>query len=80
MILAKTLEVWFKDGRHTKFNNYTINPSAIVRHKSTGDLLRPYKNKEMYNIITVRDDMNKQYKIRLSRAVMSTFHGKPDTL
>ena len=29
----KTLEVWFKDGRYKKFNNYTIDTYAIVRHK-----------------------------------------------
>ena len=76
----KTLEVWFKDGRYIKFNNYIIDTCAIVRHKSTGDILRPYKNKEMYNVITVRDELNKQYKIRLARAVTSTFYGKPETL
>ena len=76
----KTLEVWFKDGRYRKFNKYIIDTYATVRHKSTGDILRPYKNKEMYNVITVRDELNKQYKIRLARAVTSTFYGKPETL
>ena len=80
MSLTKTLEVWFKDGMHKKFNNYTIDTSAVVKHKSTGYILRPYENKETYNIITVRDELGKQYKIRLARAVASTFYGKPETL
>jgi hypothetical protein len=77
---TKTLEVWFKDGRYKKFNNYTVDTRAVVRHKATGDILRPYENKEMYNVITVRDELKKQYKIRLARAVTSTFYGKPETL
>ena len=28
MVLTKTLEVWFKDGRHKFFNNYTVDTHA----------------------------------------------------
>jgi hypothetical protein len=76
MAVSKTLEYYFKDGRHIVFNKYTIDDE--------GNIINIVNKKKVtysgeYNGCGVRDDTGKTLQIRVARALVSTFHGKPPT-
>lgn len=72
-----TLEYYFENGSHVIFEKYTIDTSGIVRNKKTGDQLSTHKLGK-YNVCDVRD--NRKRRIRVCRALASTFRGRPPTL
>ncbi|AGE58173.1 hypothetical protein PBCVNW6652_917R [Paramecium bursaria Chlorella virus NW665.2] len=74
----KTLEYYFEDESHVIFNKYTINAlDGIIKHKKSGWTLS--YGIGLYNRCSVTDDIGKVRSIRVSRAVASTFLGKPPT-
>jgi len=73
----KTLEYYFEDGSHIVFEKYTINAlDSIIKNKKSGRT--PSYGNEMYNVCVLIDNGEKR-KIRVARAVASTFLGKPPT-
>lgn len=74
----KTLEYYFSDGSHVKFDNYTIDTSGIVRNKKTGKNQSTFKVGK-YNKCSVQYGDIKRYNIYIGRAILSTFEGRPPT-
>ncbi len=77
--MEKTLEYYFEDGSREHFEKYTVDTFGAIRNKQTGNLLSTSKI-NTYNIVGVSNDAGKRRTILISRAVASTFHGKPPTL
>ncbi len=74
----KTLEYYFADGTHVKFDNYTIDASGIIRNKKTGKIQSIFKVGK-YNKCSVQYEDMKRYKIYIGRAILSTYEGRPPT-
>jgi hypothetical protein len=72
------LEYHYKDGRHVVFDKYEIDMFGNIYNKSMKQLLNYTKQGE-YDMVGVYDYMKKQYKIHVTRGIVSTFHGKPPT-
>lgn len=77
--MEKTLEYYYDDGSHVKFDKYTIDAAGVVRNKKTGRILIASKIGE-YSVHKVSNNDGKTRSIRLARAIASTFHGMPPTL
>ncbi|ABT15472.1 hypothetical protein FR483_N187L [Paramecium bursaria Chlorella virus FR483] len=75
--MEETLEYYFEDETHIIFEKYTINTLGIIKNKKSGKT--PSYGKGKYNMCGVYDDEGEQRKIRVARAVASTFLGKPPT-
>jgi len=73
----KTLEYYWKDGTHTVFDGYTIDEHSIIRNKQ-GRVIARIRSGGYYRV-GVRHK-GKDHKIRVCRALASTFIGKPPTL
>lgn len=73
-----TLEYYYNDGRHSVFDKYEIDMFGGIYNKKTKIRLS-YRNKGKYDETSVFDSTGKRYVILVSRAVVSTFHGKPPT-
>ena len=78
--MEKTLEYYYDDGTHVKFEKYTIDMSGVVRNKKTGISLRSSKNKAGYNSCGVIDNFGKHRHVLVGRAIASTFIGIPPSL
>lgn len=74
--MIKTLEYYFNNGSHIKFNNYTIDTSGIITNKKTGKVLKFFKNGE-YTRYSVNEDNGKKRKILIGPAILSSFIGQP---
>lgn len=73
------LEYFFDDGSHIIFNKYTIDHVGVIKNKKSGKVLQTRKGGE-YNTCTVYEDSGKTRSIRVCRAIVSTFTGRPPTL
>lgn len=73
------LEYYYEDGRHVVFDKYEIDMFGGIYNKKTKRRLLYTKQGE-YNMIGVLNNDGKQRNIRVSRAVISTFGGRPPTL
>jgi hypothetical protein len=71
------LEYYFEDGPHVVFEKYTIDTLGIIRNVKSGEM--PTYGNRTYNECTVYDNNGKTHGIHVSRAVASTFLGKPPT-
>ena len=71
-----TLEYYFENGDHVIFDKYTIDTFGIIRNKKTGKTLGTSKLGK-YNIAGVSDNNQKLRRIRICRAILSTFEGRP---
>lgn len=76
--MIKPLEYYFADGSHVAFDKYTIDTNGIIWNKKTGKMLNATKMGK-YNVTTVYDNSGKPRSIRVCRAVVSTFEGRPLT-
>ena len=76
--MSKPLEYYFKDGSYVKFDKYTIDTSGIIRNDVTGKVLSTRKSGK-YNAHTVLDNCGIPRGIRVCRALVSTFVGRPPT-
>ncbi|AGE56716.1 hypothetical protein ATCVNEJV2_702L [Acanthocystis turfacea Chlorella virus NE-JV-2] len=73
-----TLEYYFSNGDHVTFDNYTIDTDGVVTNVNTGTkMTRHVLN--TYNVVNIRDNNGTRRGIRVSRAIASTFLGKPPT-
>lgn len=77
--MIKTLEYYFEDETHVKFNKYTIDICGVVRNKKSGKILSYRKNKDGYNVCSVQDDYGKSRSIRICRALASS-RGPPPSV
>ena len=77
--MEKILEYYFDDGSHVKFVKYTIDASGVIRNNLTGKITSIHKT-SVYNVCNVKDDCGNPRKIRICRALLSTFEGRPPTL
>ena len=80
--MAKTLEYYFVIAKvivHVIFNKYTIDENGVVRNKKTGEAVRPSTDEAGYRRVSVLDASGKSRKIRVARALASTFLGPPPT-
>jgi hypothetical protein len=73
-----SLQYYYQDGRHVVFDKYEIDMFGNVYNKQTEDRLSCRKSKD-YDIYSVCDNTKKQRNIRKTRAVVSSFMGKPPT-
>ena len=78
--MKKTLEYYFEDGTHVKFDKYTIDTSGVVRNDKTEGIIRLRENRKGYRSAPVQDNLGISRGILIGRALVSTFHGKPPTL
>lgn len=74
----KTLEYYWKNGTHTVFDGYTIDKLGVVRNVNTGRVLTPFKVGDYYRVRVQHDKQS--HKVRVCRAMASTYIGKPPTL
>jgi hypothetical protein len=74
-----TLEYYYNDGRHVVFNKYEIDMFGNIYNKKSGKKLAPGKSAQ-YDRVSVVDSTGKARSIFVSRAIVSTFQGKPPTL
>lgn len=72
-------EYYFEDGTYVKFDKYTIDTNGVIMNKKTGKILNTLK-KGRYNECSLYDNYGKSYGIRVCRAIVSTFQGRPPTL
>ena len=77
--MIKFLEYYADDGTCTTFDKYTININGDIMNVKTGKIISTHKSGK-YKSVSVYDNDGKQRCILLSRALASTFHGKPPTL
>ncbi len=77
--MSKTLEYYYVNGKHIKFDKYVINTTGHVTNIKNNTPLRHRKNKEGYNVCSVADNCGKSRDIIIGRAIASTFHGPPPT-
>lgn len=77
--MEKTLEYYYADGSHEKFDKYTIDTSGVIRNATTGGAVSTYKTGK-YNAVSVRNAVCKRRNILIGRSIASTFLGKPPTL
>jgi hypothetical protein len=75
----KSLEYYYADGSHVKFNKYAIDTIGTIRNKQTGKILSPTINGK-YLECCIQDDYGKRRKVRVCRALVSTFNGSPPTI
>ena len=78
--IINTLEYFFDDGRYEKFDKYNIDINGVISHVINKNALSPTINASGYRVVTVYDNNEKSYCIRISRAIASSFIGKPPTL
>ncbi|AGE51348.1 hypothetical protein PBCVCVG1_930L [Paramecium bursaria Chlorella virus CVG-1] len=77
--LSRPLKYYFdNDENPVVFSKYTIDDLGIIKHKESGKI--PSYGNRAYNECGVFDDNGGKRKIRVARAVASTFLGKPPTL
>jgi hypothetical protein len=76
--MAVVLQYYFKNGKHTIFNKYTIDNGVIKNEK--GESMAYNKNKDDYNTCGVTDDNGKPRNIFVGRAIASSMYGPPPTL
>ncbi|AGE57768.1 hypothetical protein ATCVNTS1_779R [Acanthocystis turfacea Chlorella virus NTS-1] len=74
----KILEYYSIDGSHMVFANYGINKSGDVKNTQIDKMITQHKIGK-YNIVSI-SHRGKRYNVRVSRALASTFIGKPPTL
>jgi hypothetical protein len=77
--MIKLLEYYFADGSNVIFGKYTIDTTGIVRNSKTGKVVKTRK-KGPYNGCTVYNNDKNPRDIQISRALASTFEGRPPTL
>ena len=75
--MIKTLKYYSKDGTLTEFTKYTIDTNGVIRNKKGEQMT--YIKQGAYNAVTMYDDIGKQRKIGVPRAIASTFIGSPPT-
>ncbi|AGE48756.1 hypothetical protein PBCVAP110A_259R [Paramecium bursaria Chlorella virus AP110A] len=81
MAEPKTLEYYYKNGRHVIFDKYIIDTTGNnIINKKSGKEINYTLNTDGYYNASVRDNDGKQCNISIARAVASTFLGKPPTL
>lgn len=73
-----TLEYYFENGTHVKFEKYTIDTYGIIRNNKSGKTLSYFK-KGKYNTCKVYENCGKSRQVYVGRALMSTFIGRPPT-
>ena len=73
------LEYYYNDGRHVIFDKYDIDMFGNIYNKTTRIQLSYYRSNG-YNMVTIYDHSNKKCGLRVSRASVSTFHGKPPSV
>jgi len=61
------------------FDKYTIDEQGVIRNKATREALRPKTDKAGYQNVSVYDVLGKKRRIRVARAIASTFIGPPPT-
>ena len=76
--MIDSLNYYFEDGTHIKFNKYTIE-NGVIKNKK-GKSLAYSKNKAGYNICSLSEDSGKRRTIFVGRAIASSIHGPPPTL
>ncbi|AGE54413.1 hypothetical protein PBCVIL52s1_872L [Paramecium bursaria Chlorella virus IL-5-2s1] len=74
--MIKTLDYYFDDGRHIVFDKYTIDTFGIIRNMNNKEMS---VTTEEYCYCSVYKD-EKQYTIRINRAIASTFLGPPPSI
>ncbi|AGE49198.1 hypothetical protein ATCVBr0604L_539L [Acanthocystis turfacea Chlorella virus Br0604L] len=72
------LHYYSASGELTIFPNYDIGENGVITNVKTGQVISRRKNSG-YNIVNVRNNEGTQRTIRVSRAIASTFLGKPPT-
>ena len=76
----KTPEYWGTDGTLTVFNKYYLDENKRIVNKETKKRLSYKKTIAGYYTCSLIDDNRKKHGIRITRMLVSTFHGKPPTL
>lgn len=77
-----TLKYYYVKDNHISeviFDKYTIDTTGKITNKKTGKIVSYFKSGK-YNRCCVYDTGERSYKIRLARAIASTFIGPPETL
>jgi hypothetical protein len=78
--MLKTLEYYFRNGAHVKFDKYIIDTiSGVASNTETGNIISTRKSKSGYNMWSVQDDDGKTHHIYVGRALAS-LRGPPPTL
>lgn len=73
------LQYYYNDGRHVNFDKYEIDMFGNIYNNKSGQCLA-YRKSVGYATINVCDSSGGRCAIRVARAVVSTFHGKPPTI
>ena len=74
----ETLRYYFEDGTLVIFDKYTIDTTGVIRNKKTEKVVKCFKDGD-YNSCGVYDIEVKKRKIKIGRAIASTFIGPPPT-
>lgn len=77
-----TLQYYYAKDNRTElviFNKYTIDTNGVIRNKKTRRISSTQNDTSGYKTVTVRDDADTRHRIRVNRAVASTYHGPPPT-
>ena len=72
------VKYYFENGTHAVFDKYTIDTTGIIFNKKTGKIVSYFKSGK-YNRCGLTDNDGKKRKIRVARAIASTFIGPPPT-
>ena len=72
------LQYYYNDGRHVIFEKYEIDMFGNIFNKDTG-LRLAYSKLGKYDVVGLHNSTGKSCGIRVARAVVSTFQGKPPT-
>lgn len=75
----ETLRYYFEDGTFVIFDKYTIDTTGVIRNQATGKVLRYFKDGD-YNTCGVYDIEVKKRRVKIGRAIASTFIGPSPSL
>ncbi|ABU43917.1 hypothetical protein AR158_C372L [Paramecium bursaria Chlorella virus AR158] len=78
--MHKTVEYYYKDGRHDIFDKYFADKSGRIINKKTSVEMPQRKTKEGYKFVDLTNNDGKRKTLFVHRIIASTFIGRPPTL